>query len=237
VDANTLTVGGAIGQSGGDRSLTKSGDGTLVLNGDNIYKGNTTVNAGSLIINGNSSTATGSVSVASGATLGGSGTIGGAITIIDGGTLSPGTSPGQLNVASLDLGGAAATFTNTFMELGGTTLGTEYDNISLAGAGALVYGGNLIVENFGVYDMDSASFTYDLFSLNGVTPTDSFNTVTVNSISLNNNLGVWTGANGGVSYTFDQAIGDLTVNAIPEPNAAALLGSLGALLLLRRRRA
>jgi len=78
--------------TGSSANLNKTGSGTLTLSGNNTYAGTTTVSAGSLIVNGNQSAATGVLSVASGATLGGSGTIGGA-TIISG-THSPGNSPG-----------------------------------------------------------------------------------------------------------------------------------------------
>ena len=43
VSAGTLTVGGNIGQSGGNRTLTKAGNGTLVLGGANNYAGTTSV--------------------------------------------------------------------------------------------------------------------------------------------------------------------------------------------------
>jgi fibronectin-binding autotransporter adhesin len=220
------SVNGAIS---GANALTKVGAGTLTLSSASTYSGTTTVSEGTLIVNGSINSTT-TVTVATGATLGGSGSVGGAITI--NGTLSPGTSPGQLSVAnSLVLSNGSL----TLMELGGATLGTGYDNISLNAAGALVYGGGLNVVNFGGYDMNLTSLTYDLFSLNGMVPTGDFFSVTVNSVPLTNNLGVWTGSGSGVTYEFNQSIGDLMI-AIPEPNVAALLGSLGAVLLLRRRR-
>ena len=48
VAANTLTVGGAIGDGGNGYSLTKAGNGTLVLVANNSYTGGTTVSGGSL---------------------------------------------------------------------------------------------------------------------------------------------------------------------------------------------
>ncbi len=49
VTASTLTVGGNIGQSGGMRSLTKAGNGTLRLDGENgSYAGANNINGGTL---------------------------------------------------------------------------------------------------------------------------------------------------------------------------------------------
>ena len=49
VDANSLTVGGVI--SGVNFNLTKAGAGTLVLDGNNTYTGDTIVSAGTLTLN------------------------------------------------------------------------------------------------------------------------------------------------------------------------------------------
>ncbi len=51
-DAGALTVSGVINQTGGGRSLTKVGVGTLVLSGTNTYTGLTAVNAGVLSFSG-----------------------------------------------------------------------------------------------------------------------------------------------------------------------------------------
>ncbi len=67
VSAGTLTVGGGIGQSG-TRTLTKNGNGTLVLGGANTYTGNTTVSTGTLALVGGSQNS--AITVNSGATLG-----------------------------------------------------------------------------------------------------------------------------------------------------------------------
>ena len=51
VSANTLTVGGAIGDAGANRGLTKVGNGILRLTGTNTYGGTTAIDAGVLAIN------------------------------------------------------------------------------------------------------------------------------------------------------------------------------------------
>jgi autotransporter-associated beta strand protein len=219
-------------------SLQKQGTSTWTLDGDNTYTGTTTVSAGTLLINGDSSAATGAVSV-TGGTLGGDGIIGGSVTFSGVGAsfLSPGNSPGQLTVADLTLGNA----TTTTMELGGTTLGSLYDNTTIMEDGILFYDGTLNVVNFGAFDMDAGSFTYDLFAFSGTTsPTGSFDTITVNSVGLTNDgFGVWTGSNGpDVGYTFTQSTGDLIISVVPEPGTLALLagGTIAGCAALRRRR-
>jgi subtilase-type serine protease len=76
-------------------SLTKSGDGRLVLSGANSYRGPTTVNGGLLTVNG---TLTSAVTVNDSGTLGGSGQIA-SLTANRGARVAPGNSIGTLNVA------------------------------------------------------------------------------------------------------------------------------------------
>lgn len=97
LDTST-TVSGVI--SGSFRRLTKVGAGTLSLDGVNTYNALTSVDAGALAINGS---IRGDVVVNAGATLMGTGTIGGGVTVNDGGILAPGLSPGTLRVGSLNL--------------------------------------------------------------------------------------------------------------------------------------
>ena len=69
--------------------LTKTGLGTLELDGVSAYTGATSVSAGTLEVNG--STGSGTATVASGATLSGVGTVGGTVNVS--GTISPGSAP------------------------------------------------------------------------------------------------------------------------------------------------
>jgi fibronectin-binding autotransporter adhesin len=73
---------GAVGGAG--QSLTKTGDGELLLSGANTYTGTTTVDSGLLLITGDSSAATGALTVNAGAILGGSGRVGGDISFANG---------------------------------------------------------------------------------------------------------------------------------------------------------
>ena len=96
-----LTFGGAgnvtidtTGLSLGTGSLTKDGAGLLLLSLANTFSGGTTVSAGTLKIGATGSLGSGAVSVASGATLDLNNlTIGNAITLADGATLTGGSLP------------------------------------------------------------------------------------------------------------------------------------------------
>ena len=105
-----LNVTGAIG--GGAFGLTKSGSGTLLLNGVNTYTGDTIVTSGP---------------------LGGNGTIAG--NLISSGNIRPGNSPGILTIN----GGLTASDVSGSLdfELNGPTPGAEYDRVAVTGAVAL----------------------------------------------------------------------------------------------------
>jgi autotransporter-associated beta strand protein len=233
VDAGILTFGGAVGQDSGARQLIKTGDGTLVLGGNNSYLGATLVNAGTLLINGNSSTATGNVTVATGATLGGSGTIGGATTV--NGSLNPGNSPGVLEFESgLTLGSTST----TTMEILGINRGSQYDGVDVTG-GTLTYGGVLVLDLQTLFG--GGSYTFNLFDAinpaSGEFSSIAFAGAFYSGSFSDDGFGVWSAStnSGNESWIFDHNDGNLYLNVIPEPKTA-LLGAIGFLMLFRRRR-
>jgi autotransporter-associated beta strand protein len=89
--SGVLQDGGMFGGTGG--SLTKEGTGTLTLTGTNTYTGDTTVNAGTLLVSGSTAS---SVTINSGGTFGGSDSEVGRVSVNAGGIFAPGTpgSPG-----------------------------------------------------------------------------------------------------------------------------------------------
>lgn len=125
-------------------ALAKAGPGTMCLASASSYAGGTTVAAGRLLVNNAAGSGTGGGSVTViGGVLGGTGTIAGPVAIQSGGAISPGISIGVLTLnGGLSLEGSAV------MEIdrnGGAPLA---DRIVLS-AGALLYGGSLVVSNAG----------------------------------------------------------------------------------------
>ena len=86
----TATISSSIG---GDGGLNKLDAGTLILEGDHTYTGDTVIDGGLLEVNGSIASV---VTINAGGSLGGSGTTGGLVVT---GTLAPGNSIGTLNVA------------------------------------------------------------------------------------------------------------------------------------------
>jgi len=130
-------------------SITKVGTGRWTLTGANTYTGPTIVSGGTLIIDGNSASATGTVTVGAAGTLGGTGLIGGNTTV--NGTVAPGASVGTLTfngTLTLAPGGKA------LMEINRSS-GTS-DLVEVAGA--LTYGGTLIVTNLSGTLVEGDSF-------------------------------------------------------------------------------
>jgi fibronectin-binding autotransporter adhesin len=213
--AGTVRYTGAIS---GDGNFTKTGAGILNLDANNSYTGTTTVSEGTLLVNSTNS-GSGALIVNSGATLGGSGTIGGNTLISSGATLSPGNSPGVLNIlGDLTLEGTVV------MELNGLARGSQYDGINVGGT--LYYGGALTL-NFG--NTFNAGDSFNLFDF-----TDSngfFDSITLEgsysgSLTRNASNSTWTGSIGGQDFAFYDVSGTLEV--VPEPSTYALLILAGA---------
>ncbi len=222
---------------GGAGALTKTTTGTVTISSDNTgvggYTGAVAVNQGTLLINGNISTSI--TTVASTATLGGAGTVG-ALTVQSGGFVTPGNSPGILTVNGNYI--QAGQYT---AEIAGTTAGNSsnnHDQINVTGT-VNITGGTLVTQfSAGTYALNNLIFIllndsteaitgiYTGLAQDAVVATFGGFDWKISYIANGNNTGSpsFTGGN------------DIALMAVPEPNVAALLGALGGIMLLRRRR-
>ncbi len=97
----TATISSPIG---GDGGINKLDSGTLILEDDHTYTGDTVIDGGLLVVNGS---VVSTVTVNEGGQLGGSGQVGGLLVT---GLLAPGNSIGTINVAGDVTFGATSTF-------------------------------------------------------------------------------------------------------------------------------
>ncbi|HEY0256404.1 MAG TPA: hypothetical protein VGC39_03095 [Candidatus Methylacidiphilales bacterium] len=227
--SNILTLSALSGSS--SLSLNGGAFNFQALNGGVFnYTGPTTVNAGATLRVLSTASLTGSVDVKSSATLGGRGTIG-ATEIESGGTLAPGvpaTPASSIAFSSslkFDLGSLAQ------LDL------TNTANDSINVAGALTYGGELRLT---LSDDFNTPGNYTLFTSGS--ESGNFDALTLYNSSgelgaLTFDSGIWSGQVDGLSYSFDQSSGDLSVGAVPEPGVT-VLGAVAflALFVWRKRK-
>jgi len=161
---NSVFFGTIDGEFGG--SFAKDGPGILTLAGANTYIGATDVNGGTLLLTGSIDAAS-EVTVAAGATLGGTGIVNGGISVV-GGRLSPGFAPGA---GRLTAGAVSFLGGTTAIELNGTVVATQYDQLRVTGSAAL--DGNLSLsvtfapaqgQTFTIVDNQSGSAISGTFS-------------------------------------------------------------------------
>ena len=246
-------------------SLTKAGAGRWDISGTNTYTGATNVNAGTLAITGSGSiNASSGVTVAAGANLvynssatitnslslsgntissrailGGSGTIGATVTLDNlGDTLSPGNSPGIQTFTTAQTW-SSFSYDWEVNNFTGTTAGTDFDRLGLNTLDLTGTVGSYILNvlsltasnvagNVPNFSEVNRSWTV-LTSSGGITGFNAANW-TINTTGFTD---VTTG-----NWALAQTGNDLVLSyaAVPEPDVAALIGGLGMLVLLRRRR-
>lgn len=196
--------------------LTKTGAGMLTLSGNSSYTGPTYVQGGTLLVRGDNSAATGAMMVNAPAQLTGTGVIGGPVTIRPGAVLAS---------DSLTFRSALTLQGDTVFQINGTAVrGTDYDAVTVASTGSLNYGGRLAVSLGQV--LAQGEYTLKLFAFPG-TPSGSFASISITGayqLALTNTNGVWAGATGGVTFSYSQATGDLTISVpVTQTNGTLIL--------------
>ncbi len=248
-DNNTFNVGQLIVPDGGNLTVDKAASATIggilkitgIVPGtpgtasSTIGTGNVTVQGGTLIVNA-PVTGTGTITASLSGTIGGSGTVAGPVVAGSGGTIAPGGVVGS----GLELG---ALSTGDFTLNTGATLRLDvtdslgYDSVNVTGAVTL--GGALLVSK-----LSFAGTVGDVYYI-------------VNNDGADAVVGTFTGLNDGATYTsldgaqykvsydaisggaFETGGNDVALQllVVPEPGTvAALLGGLGLLMGMRRRR-
>ncbi|MFM8413314.1 MAG: beta strand repeat-containing protein, partial [Planctomycetota bacterium] len=221
--ATSGTVGASLAGVGG--TLTKSGAGTFTLAGANTYTGATTVSAGTLLVNGDQSAAVGAVTVAAGATLGGSGVIGGAVSILGGGMVAPGTSPGTLTLGdSLTLAGTS--ILSFELDAQNATVGGGVNDL-ITGVTALTLDGVLDIAGTGDWTAVADNTTWRLVNYSGSLFDNGLTLGSVPTLGAGQSFQIDTGTAGQVNLV-----------VVPEPTALAVagIGLAAAAAILRRRR-
>lgn len=242
----TTTLSGILSETG-STGISKTGDGALALSNANSFTGTVAVSGGTLLLNAQSGSSTGTsafIGVNSGGTLGGNGRTSALISINAGAGLriggSTGESTGVLTSTSSSVSALVLNAnSSTFIDINSPTRGAGYDAFETFGR--VNYGGDIDTD-FGSLAAIGHS-VYNLFEFASIGASD-FNSFDITgaytaslSLSGTGGTGIWTGMSGpDTTFSFEQSTGDLTVTVIPEPGATMLLGGLGGLALLRRRR-
>ena len=240
--SDDTTVANLISGTG---SVVKTGAGNMTLSGTSTYSGATTVSSGGLLVSG--SIASSAVTVQSGAFLGGSGTVG-SLTVRNGGTVSPGNSPGTLNInGDIDwLGGGSY---NWQIVAATGAAGTSWDLLSAAGQLDLAaltvsskFNINLLTLGSGTDGaladfIPNQSYTWTILTATNGISGFAANKFNINTAGFANTLAP------GWGFSVVEDGGNLNLvygsTAIPEPGtwaAAALLVGGAALMRWRQRR-
>lgn len=232
IDTNgrQVTVNAGLTGAGG---LRKTGQGTLILEGDNNHAGPTEVLQGRLVVNGDMSS---SIGVAEGASLGGNGSFSGQIVIASGAGIAPGNSAGTMHFTG-DLTLDTAAVYSWELAAYGTNSGTDSDLLSISGAGKTMTfsSGTLLELHFieGVLGPDDEGNGFWLVDHEWVIARASDGASLVNEGLILADTSPW--ANGGFTILNRGNEIILSYSAVPEPSAL-LFSIVGLGLLVRRRR-
>lgn len=213
LDVNNATIlSGTIGATSGGGSatgITLGGTGSLTLNGGAALTEAITLQDSLDFVVNNS--LAGSVNVANGTLLGGTGTIAGAVSVLGGGIVAPGTSPGTLTVNNI-FSLAGTSVLEFELNAADQTVGSGVNDL-IAGVTNLTLDGVLNVTGSGDFTAIVAPATWRLFNYSGI--------LTNNTLTLGSTPTLAAGQ----SFTLDTATsGQVNLVVIPEPGSVALAG-------------
>lgn len=219
-DNSSTTFSGVISGTGG---LNKNGTGTMTLTGNNTYTGDTSVNAGKLVVNGSQPQSP--VTVGATGILGGSGIVGVIVNTV-GGVVAPGASPGILTCSNVNFSGVSSDFT---VELSGPIAGSGYDQLNVRGTNNL--GGATLNVNatFGLSNAPAIGQQFIILNNDGVDAiTGTFSGRPNNSTFTVDNLTFVINYNGGIGandvvLTLTNAGGKVVGTAILSGNGNGLI--------------
>ncbi len=205
--SDAVTNSSAISGSG---AVVVDGGGILTLAGTSSYAGSTTVtNSSTLNVSGSLAS---TVSVSSGSTLAGAGTVGG-LVLQNGGTVSPGNSPGTLSITSNVTWNGGANYNWQIYDAAGVA-GTGWDLISASGQ-----------LDLSALTVDS-KFNINLWSLSAVGPDANGSAISFDN-SVTNTWTILTAA-GGITGLGTNSLASLfAVNVAPFNGAAGFANALG----------
>ena len=245
-------MNGVIRDDVGGASLIKTGNGNLILTKANTFTGKTEIQGGVVTLSSTGSLASTEINVAGGATfdvsskggfalnsqqkITGTGTVSGAVTVAGGAILAPGNSPGTTIYTGDQTWASGGIYQWEIQDWNGTAgslTGWDLIDITDATTDPILNitagpGSEFIIEvtEFSLTNFDGSNQSFEILRADGgITGYDQGDF----TIDVSN----WTQ---GGDWAIDQVGSSLFLNyTIPEPSAI-LLGALGSLLLLRRRR-
>ena len=225
VFGSTMTVSGAIDDGASTFGLTKSGLGTLVLNGANGYDGLTTVNGGVLTLAGDNSGAAGGVTLSAGTlNINQNNALGtGTFTIAGGATINNSSAGAVSNTTdnNVQIWNGSFTFTGTQslnLGAGAVTLGATL-TITTSGATKTLTVGGVIddgINTFGIVKDGAGTL-----SLGGVNTYSGTTTINNGALVLTANQSLTAATN---TLIFGTAAGSTAVGTLNLTNASATFG-------------